>query len=311
MKKVAILTYDGAALFELGCAVELFALPRPELDAWYDTDVVSFENATLRSTAGVGIRAKSIDSLSIYDMLVIPSWPTTRKNISGLLAENIKQFQKDKKRIISFCSGAFLLADLGILADKPATTHWRYSEKFKQRYPSVNYVDNVLYIYDGIIGCSAGSAAALDLGIEVIRQDYGQLIAAQVARRLVVSAHRKGGQAQFVETPRAMAVDQFGHALQWALENLGHSFGIDLLATKANMSRRSFDRKFRLVYKETPKTWLTRQRIDLAKQLLESHKGNIDQIADLAGFDNATTLRHHFRKNLGVSPRQYRDQFAA
>ena len=310
MRKIAILSYNNAALFELGCAVELFALPRPETPNWYASEVVCFDPGPHESTAGVLLTTKLIDNLDEYDTLVIPSWPTNITRVAGLLAEQIQDFHRRGNTILSFCSGAFLLASLGLLDNRDATTHWRYAEKFKNRFPSVNYVGDVLYVYDGQLGCSAGSAAAIDLGFALIRFDYGSKVAAQVARRMVMSPHRQGGQAQYVESPKLHSPPLFQQSLDWALRNIRQKFTIDTLAQKSAMSRRSFDRKFRLCFKQTPKQWLTVQRLNLAKQLLEEKKSNIEQIADLAGFDNATNLRHHFRNTLGVSPRQYRDQFA-
>jgi len=310
MRKIAILTYNHAALFELSCAVELFALPRPDFDNWYDCEVVSLDQGPHQSTGGLTIQSKHIASLEDYDTLVIPSWPTDISRIKGEFARQIKQFHTDGKCILSFCSGAFLLASLGLLDGRKATTHWRYSEKFKTRFPKINYVGDVLYVYDGNIGCSAGSATAIDLCLEVIRQDHGNHVANRVARRLVMSPHRQGGQAQFVESPVLKTGDQFSQSLEWAQLNIQQSLNIDKLAERANMSRRTFDRKFRAAHNLTAKEWLTLQRIDLAKEILEQETASIEHVADRVGFENATTMRHHFRKKLGISPRQYRDQFA-
>ena len=310
MKNIAILTYNQAALFELGCAVELFALPRPEIKNWYQCDVVSLEKGPLQTTAGFQITARQVQDLDAYDMLVVPSWPTNITHLSGLLADQVKIFNQQGKRILSFCSGAFLLAELGILDGRCATTHWRYAKKFQQRYKNVDYAGDVLYVFDGVIGCSAGSAAALDLGLEVIRSDYGQQTANTIARRLVMSAHRSGGQAQYVDTPVHKANSRFSEALDWAINNLQSSFSVNEFASYANMSRRTFDRQFRSTFDQTPGEWLVMQKLKLAKQLLESDTRNIELIAELAGFNNATTMRHHFRKNLRLSPRQYRDQFS-
>ncbi|ASP40901.1 AraC family transcriptional regulator [Bacterioplanes sanyensis] len=309
MKKVAVLTYNGAALFELGCAVELFGLPRPEFDHWYQCQVITFEQGPLVSTAGVGLSATVVDSLNGFDTLVIPSWPTQGADIPPALSSAIQSFYDNKQRILSFCSGSFLLAQLGLLNGKQATTHWRYAQTFKTRFPQVQFVDNVLYLLQGNLGCSAGSAAALDLGIEVIRQDYGSDIANAVARRLVLSAHRQGGQSQFADAPVMQANSRFSTALDWAVQHLSESIDIDQLANKANMSRRTFDRKFRANFNLSPKAWLTEQRIQLAKSLLEQAQGSVDEVALKAGFDHAGTLRHHFRKALGVSPTHYRQQF--
>lgn len=310
MRKIAILTYNHCALFELGCAVELFALPRPELDDWYECDIVSLDQGPHHSTAGLQILAKQVDSLEPYDMLLIPSWPTHVVQIQGEFAEQILKFHQQKKRIIATCSGSFLLGALSILDDRQATTHWRYANKFKQRFTNCDYVDDVLYVYDGEIGTSAGSAAAIDLGLEIIRQDYGQQIATQVARRLVVPAHRKGGQAQYVEAPIIDTSTPFTASLEWAVANLDESFSIQQLCERAHMSRRTFDRKFKQLHQKTAKQWLTEQRLDRAKELLEINTQSIEKIAEQSGFDNATTMRHHFRSLLGISPRQYRDQFS-
>lgn len=309
MHRVAILTYDNAALFELGCAVELFGLARPEFDDWYECQVVSFEKGPLSFTSGIQLQGKYVSNLKKYDLLVIPSWPIHEAQIPPKMASEIQRFQQAGKRLISFCSGAFLLAELGVFDGGEATTHWRYADLFKTRFPNVEYLDDVLYLFDGRIGCSAGSSAAIDLGIDVIRRDFGYEVANKVARRLVLSAHRKGGQSQFAETPVPDESSQFAQALDWALINLSTPIDVGLFASKANMSRRTFDRKFRANLNLTPKVWLTHQRLNFAKGLLEKHDYGIDKVAELSGFDNATTMRHHFRKELGISPSLHRQQF--
>lgn len=309
MKRIAILTYDNAALFELGCAVELFALSRPEIENWYQTHVVTFDDCALEVTGGLKIMAQQVSSLANYDMVVIPSWSIHKAEVPVKLRKAMLEFYQAGKRILSFCSGAFLLAGLGLLDGRKATTHWRYAALFSERFPQINFVDNVLYLYDGQIGCSAGSAAALDLGIEVIRQDYGHKIANSIARRLVVSSHRQGGQSQFVETVVPERANGFSEALDWTLENLSQSIDVSQMAERANMSRRTFDRKFKLSLNMSPKEWLTQQRLMLAKQMIEDTQYSIEQVATCAGFDNATTMRHHFRRVFTISPRQYRDQF--
>ena len=310
MSKVAILTYDNAALFELGCATELFALPRTEFKNWYDTQVVCFHGETINTIAGLTLKAKQVQDFLDYDTLVIPSWPTTNSTVPPALAAAIQTFFQDGGRILSFCSGAFLLAELGLLNGRQATTHWRYAAAFQKKYPNIRYVDDVLYVYDASLGCSAGSSAALDLGLEVIRQDLGHSIANRVARRLVLSAHRKGGQAQYAEMP--VEINNHGHfsnAISWASSQLAQRIEIDELARRAKMSRRSFDRKFKANFNLSPKEWLTHQRLGIAKELLEQSQHNMEQVAQLSGFNNATTMRHHFRALLGISPSQHKQQF--
>ncbi|GAB1267769.1 transcriptional regulator FtrA [Aurantivibrio infirmus] len=309
MKHIAILANDQGAFFELGCAIEVFGLPRPEYENWYQCDVVSFTQGPLNFTSGIQIHCKVIESLDDYNMLVIPSWPTNKSKPSQQLIEEVLSFHKKGKRIISYCSGAFLLGEAGILNERDATTHWKYAERFKKAFPKTHYLDDVLYVYDGLIGCSAGSAAALDLSIEVVRSDYGYKIANQVARRLVLSSHRKGGQSQFVETPMLAIPNRFSETLDWALNNLSSAIDINTLARKANMSRRTFDRKFKTTFNLSPNSWLINQRLTFAKQLLEEKKYAIEKVAQMSGFGNSITMRHHFNKSYGISPKQYKQQF--
>lgn len=309
MKKVAILTFDQQALFELGCATELFSLPRPDINDWYQTDVVSFDSGLLTATGGIQIQSKQVNHLNGYDMLVIPSWSAKPRAINPELKSAIMKMHYQGKRLLTFCSGAFLLAELGLLRARKATTHWMYKEAFTARFPDCEYVEDVLYVYDGEIGCSAGSSAAIDLGIEVIRQDYGHDIANKVARRLVLAAHRSGGQSQYVDKPVPKGRNLFTETLDWAVENLDQKLDIDTLARQASMSRRTFDRKFRKTFNMSANGWLIEQRVALAKQLLEETAHNIERVAQYAGFDNAMTMRHHFRNLVNITPTRYREQF--
>ncbi|PVZ70611.1 helix-turn-helix domain-containing protein [Pelagibaculum spongiae] len=309
--KVAILAHPQASLFELGCAVELFGLPRPEINHWYATQVVAWQENQLSALCGIQLQITKISCLDKFSHLVIPYWPVNNTEIDQKLRQAIIQFYQAGKVIVSFCSGSFLLAEIDLLNNRNATTHWRYAEQFKARFPQINYVDDVLYLFDGKLGCSAGSAAALDLGIEVIRQDYGYQIANQVARRLVMSAHRAGGQSQFVQTPLLAVPNQFAATLDWVISHLADPIDIDFLAAKANMSRRTFDRKFRSSFNLSAQQWLSQQRIIKAKQLLESESHAVEKVAELSGFNNATAMRHYFRKLVGVTPVQYRKQFSS
>lgn len=309
MKRVAILTFSRQALFELGCATELFALPRPDIENWYQTDIVSFESGPLLATGGILLQSQHVTHLDGYDMLVIPSWSSQPREISPELKSAIMKLHYQGKRLLTFCSGAFLLAELGLLRGRKATTHWMYKAAFQSRFPDCEYVDDVLYQYDGEIGCSAGSSAAIDLGIEVIRQDYGHDIANKVARRLVLAAHRSGGQSQYVDKPVHRGRNLFSETLDWAIANLDQKLDIDTLAQQASMSRRTFDRKFRATFNMSANAWLIEQRVALAKQLLEETQHNIERVAQFAGFDNAMTLRHHFRNLVNITPTRYREQF--
>ncbi|MDQ7049639.1 MAG: helix-turn-helix domain-containing protein [Enterobacterales bacterium] len=309
--KVAILTCEQVSLFELACAVELFALERPEFETWYQTEVVTLNDSKSlhqKAAGNISIQCKNIKTLQGYDLLVIPSWPIYR-SVDKQLATEIQHLYQSNARIISFCSGAFLLAEIGLLKQHSATTHWRYADQFKQRFPQINFKPDQLFVLDEKIGCSAGSSAAIDLGLEIIRQDFGYKIANQVARRLVLAAHRDGGQSQFVQAPIFKTKNQFSETLDWAVKNLDQALSVEQLATKANMSRRSFDRKFRAALNMSAKQWLIKQQIESAKQLLESTHYPIEKIANACGFETALSLRLHFKKQLDISPSQFRGQF--
>jgi len=316
MKHIAILAYDMVATFEFASALELFALERPEFEDWYTAEAVCIGRSQVRATGGINIKLKAVDSLDAYNMLVIPGWGvgTTRnadlnKIFPEPLLNTLREFHESGGRIISFCSGAFLLAEAGLLDGKEATTHWQFSELFKRRYPKVKFKENVLYVYDGSLGCSAGSAAGLDLGMEVIRRDWGYDMANTVARRLVISPHRSGGQAQFVETPLIGNQSHFAETLNWANARLHQDIDIETMANTANMSRRSFDRHFRAATGMSPKEWLIRQRLALAQQLLVELKLPMEVVAEKSGFKSAMNLRHHFKNIFGISPSQYQMQF--
>lgn len=314
MKNIAILTHPNIALFELACATELFALPRPEFDTWYQAEAVCFENGPFQTIAGVSLQTRRVNNLNDFDILVVPSWPVEQTVIGPEMAQSIQNFSARGGQTISFCSGAFLLGYLGLLDNRPATTHWRYEPQFKQAFPTCDYRPNVLYVLDEEIGCSAGSAAAIDLGLALIRQDFGAEKANSVAKRLVMSGHRKGGQSQFVEAPIQLKPNQLSETLDWAITKLSTPLSIDTLAQRANMSRRSFDRVFRKQMGLSPQEWLISQRVTLACRLLEKSStqggtNTIEHIADKSGFASAGNLRHHFKQQLGVSPRQYRDNF--
>ena len=283
---VGVLITNNTAMFELGCALELFALPRPEFEPWYSTKVISFAGSTHDATGGVTVSAEHVDNLSQFNTIVIPSWPVAER-ASDALIDALVLFYESGGRVISFCSGAFLLAQTGLLNGKQGITHWRYASVFKQQFPKINYVDDVLYTLNDKLGCSAGSSAAIDLGIAIIRHDYGYNIANQVARRLVLAAHRNGGQSQFVETPVPKTSNTFSATLDWAIHHIDQTIDVNDLAKQANMSRRSFDRHFRSALNMSPKEWITQQRLQRAKTLLETTRLNIDQVAYQSGFESA------------------------
>lgn len=308
--QVTILLSEQLSMFELASALELFALERPEFELWYQCELVSFGQSKYSGLCGINLEVKQVDQLPKADLIVIPSYPVKQTNLSNELRQQLLDHYHNGGRLISFCSGSFLLAQLGLLNGREAVTHWRYKEQFKSRFPHIKLNEEVLYRYDGKIGCSAGSAAGIDLGIQVIRQDFGFEKANKVARRLVLPAHRNGGQAQFVEKAVTKHESQLSATLDWVVKNLNPDINITDLANKANMTRRTFDRHFKKHYQMTPQRWLIERKLESAKALLETTDYGIEKIAILSGFDSSVTLRHNFNKYLSVSPSLYRSTFS-
>ena len=310
-KRVAILTYPDLCTFEFACAIELFSLSRPDIKDWYQTDIVALEKGPQNAIGGFQIQSDTLFSpnkgFAYYDMLVIAGWSGI--NIPNPLKEAILLFHQTGGILVSFCSGAFVLAATGLLNNKKATTHWRYEDSFKQKFPLINFQENVLFTQEERLYTSAGSASALDLGLHLIRQDYGSAIANKIAKRLVISPHRQGGQAQYASKVAPQNIDFLSASLEWAQDNLTQNISINQMAEQACLSRRSFDRHFRENLGISPKEWLTRQRINLAREYLESSLASIEQVAEKSGFGSAMNLRHHFSQVLRVSPSDYRRQF--
>jgi transcriptional regulator GlxA family with amidase domain len=214
-------------------------------------------------------------------------------------------------RIISICSGVFVLAAAGLLDGKRATTHWRYAEKLSARYPSIQVEPNVLYVDEGDILTSAGSAAGIDLCLHVVRRDFGADVANQVARRLVVPPHREGGQTQYVREPiRAESAAGLAPVMEWAVNRLHAQMSVEDFARRANMSARTLARRFLDEAGTTPHRWLTQQRLIAAQRRLETTGDSIDEVAQAVGFDTAGALRHHFRRSFGTTPTSYRRRFS-
>lgn len=312
-KKIAILAYPKLCTFEFGCAVELFALPRPNIENWYRCDIVALHNHAMEATGGFQVHSDIVLSAKQgflnYDRVIIPGWAGTDIKAPVVLRTALQQFYQQGGEIISFCSGAFVIASTGLLNNKQATTHWRYKEQFLKQFPSIDFEDNVLFSQSDRIYTSAGSASALDLGLFLIREDFGASVANQIAKRLVISSQREGGQAQFSEHNALIETNMLNGSLVWAKKNCALNISIEQMAEQACMSRRSFDRHFRSNIGLSPKEWLIKQRVNLAREYLESSQANMDRIAEKSGFGSAMNLRHHFSKVLGIAPSHYRNQF--
>jgi AraC family transcriptional activator FtrA len=247
--------------------------------------------------------------LARADTIIIPGWRVHETPPAPLVAM-LRRAHARGVRLVSICSGVFVLAATGLLDGCRATTHWRYAEALRSRHPKIQVEPDVLYIDEGSILTSAGSAAGIDLCLHIVRRDCGAEIANQVARRLVVPPLREGGQAQFAVRPIPPEESQgLARVLEWAHGHLDRAMTVDDLANQANMSPRTFARRFRQETGTTPHRWLTHQRILSAQQLLEKSDQSIDRIAESVGLQTSTTLREHFRRILKTTPTAYRRAF--
>jgi AraC family transcriptional regulator, transcriptional activator FtrA len=310
---VVALTYDGLCAFEFACTTEVFGLPRPEFGAgWYRFETCSIGGGTVRGEYGASLLVTGgVELLAKAGTVIIPGWQGIDADVPETLLRSLRAAHARGARLVSICSGAFVLAATGLLDGKRATTHWRYAEALGRRFPQVQVDPQVLYVDEGQVLTSAGSAAGLDLCLHLVRRDFGADVANQVARRLVVAPHREGGQAQFLERP----VDRrergpLAAVLERLLKQIDQPTTVTEMADWAAMSERTFIRRFHASTGMTPAGWLTDARIKRARDLLESSALSIDEIATMAGLGTATTMRHHFRKRVGLSPREYRNRFS-
>jgi AraC family transcriptional activator FtrA len=310
---VVVLAYDGLCTFEFGVAVEIFGLPRPELgDEWYRFAVAGVDSGELRATGGIRILTDGdLSLLESADRVIVPGWRGIDSPVPDALCEALRKAYARGCQLLSICSGVFVLAASGLLNGRKATTHWRYVDTLKARYPAISVVEDVLYQDEGDILTSAGSAAGIDLCLHVVRRDFGMETANNVARRLVIPPHRDGSQPQRVSRPVAQLREsqRLGQLFDYLHSNLAAAHSVDSLAHRVGMSQRTFLRRFQDATGTTPARWLLHERLLRAKDYLESSRLSIESIAEQTGFSQAATLRHHFRQHFALSPAQYRKQF--
>ena len=307
---VAILAYDGLCTFEFGCAVELFALERPELGVpWYTHAVCADEPGPLRALGGLSVQvAHGLEAFEAAHTIVIPGWRDAAEAPSPALLDALRRARARGVRLCTICSGSFVLAHAGLLDGKKATTHWRYLDRLARDFPEVKVQQGVLYVEDDGIVTSAGSAAGLDMLLHLVRSDHGVELAGRVAQRLVIPAHREGDQTQLVARPLPSPGENgIARLMDWVRENLRAPHTVDSMAAQARLGTRTFQRRFKDRTGLTPLAWLVRERVALAAQVLETRPGlAIDAVADLAGLGSAESLRHHFRKHGLPPPGRYR-----
>lgn len=311
--RVAILAYDNLCTFEFGIAVEVFALPRPELDVpWYECRVCSHVGSSLSALGGISVTAPNgLEALEWADTIVVPGWSGGGVPVPQALCDEIAYAFAAGKRVVSICSGVFVLAAAGILNGRQATTHWRYAEQLEETYPQIRVERDALYVEDGTAFTSAGSAAGLDLCLHIVKQDYGSEVANAVARRLVLPTHRDGGQTQFIPSPVSNGDDTLAPFLDWLRENLNGQHSVKSMAQRLGQSERTFIRKFQAATGTSPHAWLTAERVGRARELLETTDLPASIVAERSGFATPETFRHHFRRAVGIPPSKYRASFRA
>jgi AraC family transcriptional activator FtrA len=310
--QVACIAYDGWSLFEAGIASEVFGILRPEFDRpLYRFRVVQAEAGVLRARGGLSLRAKGgLALLREADLVVVPGWRDVRAAPPPELLRAIHAAHRRGTRLLSICTGSFVLAAAGVLDGRSATTHWRYAAAFRERFPKVALHPDVLYVDDGDVITSAGSAAGIDACLYVVRKDYGAEIANTVARTMVTPPHRSGGQAQFVPAPVARDErSQMATILDWARGRIEKPLKVADLARRASMSGRTLLRHFVAQVGMGPHEWIRRERVALAQRLLEQSGMRLQRVADEAGFGSVTAMRDAFRNLIGAPPTQHRKQF--
>jgi transcriptional regulator GlxA family with amidase domain len=313
MRRLVVVVFDGVSLGIMSFAFGVFDMAvqygaTPDLDL----RIVSGEpDAAMRSGGLACDVPYDLPAIRTADLVIIPNWRDPAESPPQPLLEALRAAHAAGARVAGLCSGAFVLAAAGLLDDRPATTHWALGGVLAQMYPKIQVQAGALYIDDGDVLTAGGGAAGMDLGLHLLRALYGAAVANYLARSMVVPPHRHGGQAQYIKSPvpELDQDDPVGETLSWALGNLDQILPVGLLARRARMSRRNFDRRFREITGTAPATWLNHQRVLSAQQLLESTRLPVEEIARSCGFSSAAALRPHFRKSVGVTPAAYRGTF--
>ncbi|ASJ76153.1 GlxA family transcriptional regulator [Granulosicoccus antarcticus] len=311
--RIAIVAFDGISPFHLAVPCTVFGDDLARLDVpRYDLVVCAEKLGTIPTQSVFSIEVcHDLSVLDTADTVIIPTWCDSDIRPSDALLDALRGAHARGARMVGLCLGAFVLAEAGLLDGRTASTHWVWADEFARKYPRVSLDVDVLYVDEGDILTSAGTAAAIDCCIHLVRCDHGAEVANRLARRLVTAPHRSGGQAQYIEQPLPKPIDndRIARAIVWASENISTSISLDTMAEHAAMSRRNFSRQFRKATGTTVSHWLLAQRLTLAQRLLETSDQTIDNIACDSGFTSTVSLRQHFSNTFSISPSAYRKQF--
>ncbi|MEU7905705.1 helix-turn-helix domain-containing protein [Actinoplanes sp. NPDC049118] len=312
LRNVAVIALPEVAAFELGVLCELFGYDRSDEGLpGYDFAVCSLDGRPVPTHTGFDISVKNdLSRVEAADLVAVARYYHDGYAVDPEVTGALRRAHERGAWVMSVCTGAFALGEAGLLDGRRCTTHWLHTDELSQRYPAAKVDPDVLYVQDGKILTSAGTAASLDAGLHLVRQEYGTAIATALARRMVVPPHRDGGQAQFIETPlHPLHCETLQPVLTQVLGTLDQPHSVDTMAECAHMAPRTFARKFRNETGATPHDWLTNQRLLLARRLLEDSDLCMHTIAERTGFGSAATLRHHFAQRLSTTPHAYRGTF--
>ncbi|MEV8308547.1 helix-turn-helix domain-containing protein [Streptomyces flavidovirens] len=316
LHRVVVIVDENSNPFELSCAIEVFGLRRPELGReLYDFALCSPEpRIVMRDGFFALTGVAGLEAADTADTLIVPNRPDIDVPRRPAVLDAVRRAHARGARLVGFCSGAYTLAEAGVLDGRRATAHWQWADSFRARFPAVRLEPDVLFVDDGDILTAAGSAAALDLGLHLVRRDHGVQAAVSVSRRLVFAVHRDGGQRQFVEHPIPSAVSSgdtsLGPLLEWARERLGTPLTVSGLAAHAAVSPATLHRRFRAQLGTTPLAWLTAERVALACRLIERGDRAVESVARASGLGTAANLRAQLRRRTGLTPSAYRERFA-
>ncbi|MFM9445415.1 helix-turn-helix domain-containing protein [Streptomyces acidiscabies] len=312
---VAVLLFSGGPIFESSIPLSVFGIDRQDAGVpRYRLLVCAGEDGPLRTTGGLELTAPhGLEAISRAGTVVVPAWRSITAPPPEEALDALRRAHEEGARIVGLCTGAFVLAAAGLLDGRPATTHWMYAPTLAKRYPSVHVDPRELFVDDGDVLTSAGTAAGIDLCLHIVRTDHGNEAAGALARRLVVPPRRSGGQERYLDRslPEEIGADPLAEVVSWALEHLHEQFDVETLAARAYMSRRTFDRRFRSLTGSAPLQWLITQRVLQAQRLLETSDYSVDEVAGRCGFRSPVALRGHFRRQLGSSPAAYRAAYRA
>jgi transcriptional regulator GlxA family with amidase domain len=314
--RVAVVALEGVVPLDLGTPTQVFSGARDRSGhRYYEVKVCTPDGAAVRTAGGYSVVPEyGLELLDEADTVVVAGvhWPVAKTGGPPAVHAALRAAAARGIRVMSICTGAFVLAAAGLLDDRPATTHWAYADEFRRRHPRVKLDPDVLFVDDGDVLTSAGVAAGIDLCLHVIRRDHGSEVANRAARRCVVPPWRDGGQSQFIERPMPALGDSTTAATRaWALDRLDRQLTLEQLAEHARMSVRTFTRKFRDETGQSPGRWLVLQRVEHARRLLETTDLPIERVAAQAGLGTAASLRQHLRATVGVAPGAYRRTFRA